>query len=264
MYTIGQVAKFLGVSRDTLKFYEEMGLVTPVHNPDNGYRQFDDFDIYDVLTTNFYRQIDLEIKRIQEIKKSKSVEGVETLLLEKEEKLQTEIFAKQLLLKRIQEMKKACVRIRDQLGVFSIQEMKPLMVRGEIADPKAYEEYGVIQETADELKTAVTLKDLRRIIYFNEEGIYDNRFVLVKEVENEESGSGSEIFSHKKCVHTIIEDGRYRTGGANIDAQVSDMLRSFADKENIGFIGLAYVHMLLATYEDNLERVFLEIFVPIR
>ncbi len=64
MYTIGQVAKFLGVSRDTLKFYEEMGLVAPTHNPDNGYRQFDDFDIYDVLTTNFYRQIDLEIKRL--------------------------------------------------------------------------------------------------------------------------------------------------------------------------------------------------------
>ena len=29
MYTIGQVAKFLGVSRDTLKFYEEKGLVNP-------------------------------------------------------------------------------------------------------------------------------------------------------------------------------------------------------------------------------------------
>lgn len=264
MYTIGQVAKFLGVSRDTLKFYEEMGLVTPVHRPDNGYRQFDDFDIYDVLTINFYRQIDLEIKRIQEIKRSKSVEGIEALLLEKEEKLQAEIMAKGFLLKRIQEMKEACVRIQDQLGVFSIREMKPLIVTGEIADSKAYEEYSVIQGAAEQLKTAVTLKDLRRLVYFNKEGIYNNRFVLVKEMENGESGSGREIFSHKKCVHTIIEDGRYRTGGANIDAQVSDMLRSFADKENVEFIGLAYVHMLLAAYEDNLERVFLEIHVPIR
>lgn len=29
MYTIGQVAKFLGISRDTIKFYEEKGLVKP-------------------------------------------------------------------------------------------------------------------------------------------------------------------------------------------------------------------------------------------
>ncbi|EQJ77613.1 merR regulatory family protein [Clostridioides difficile P48] len=26
MYTIGQVSKFLGISRDTLKFYEDKGL----------------------------------------------------------------------------------------------------------------------------------------------------------------------------------------------------------------------------------------------
>lgn len=32
MYTIGQVAKFLGMSRDTLKFYEEMGLARPVQD----------------------------------------------------------------------------------------------------------------------------------------------------------------------------------------------------------------------------------------
>lgn len=264
MYTIGQVSKFLGISRDTLKFYEEMGLVTPIHNPDNGYRQFDDFDIYDVLTTNFYRQIDLEIKRIQEIKKSKSVEGIEAILLEKEEKLQMEILEKELLLKRIQEMKEACGRIQDQLGIFSIREMKPLMICGEIADSKAYEEYAVLQGLADQLKSAVTLKDLRRVIYFNEEGIHNNRFVLVKEVGKEEFAHGREILGHKKCVHTIIEDGRYATGGANIDGQVSKLLREFAAKEKVEFVGLAYVHMLLATYEDELERVFLEIYVPIR
>ena len=37
MYTIGQVAKFLNVSRDTLKFYEEKELVKPKQNIENGY-----------------------------------------------------------------------------------------------------------------------------------------------------------------------------------------------------------------------------------
>ncbi|HDR7337861.1 TPA: MerR family transcriptional regulator, partial [Bacillus anthracis] len=39
MYTIGQVAKFLGVSRDTLKFYEEKNLVKPKQDIENGYRK---------------------------------------------------------------------------------------------------------------------------------------------------------------------------------------------------------------------------------
>ncbi|HGM3488157.1 TPA: MerR family transcriptional regulator [Clostridioides difficile] len=38
MYTIGQVSKFLGISRDTLKFYEDKGLVNPKKNDENGYR----------------------------------------------------------------------------------------------------------------------------------------------------------------------------------------------------------------------------------
>ena len=67
MYTIGQVAKFLGVSRDTLKFYEEKELVKPKQDDENGYRKYNDYDIYDVITTNFYRHLDIEVKKIQEI-----------------------------------------------------------------------------------------------------------------------------------------------------------------------------------------------------
>ena len=69
MYTIGQVAKFLGVSRDTLKFYEEKGLVNPKQDDENGYRKYNHFDKYDIITINFYREIDIEIVKIQEIKK---------------------------------------------------------------------------------------------------------------------------------------------------------------------------------------------------
>lgn len=57
MYTISQVARFLGMSRDTLKFYEEKGLISPIQNEENGYRLYNDFDVCDVITTNFYRNL---------------------------------------------------------------------------------------------------------------------------------------------------------------------------------------------------------------
>jgi DNA-binding transcriptional MerR regulator len=40
VYIIGQVAKFLGISRDTLKFYEDKGLVRPKQDEENGYRKY--------------------------------------------------------------------------------------------------------------------------------------------------------------------------------------------------------------------------------
>lgn len=65
MYNIGEVSKYLGVSRDTLKFYENKGLINPKKNEENGYREYDYFYIYDITTINFYREIDIEIKKIK-------------------------------------------------------------------------------------------------------------------------------------------------------------------------------------------------------
>lgn len=80
MYTVGQVAAFLGISRDTLKFYEKKGLIRPMKDDGNGYRKYNDYDICDAITTNFYRQLDIEIKKIQEIRDNKSVLEIEALL----------------------------------------------------------------------------------------------------------------------------------------------------------------------------------------
>ncbi len=53
MYTVGQVTKFLGVSRDTLKFYEEKELVKPRQDDENGHGKYRYFDINTDLKHKF-------------------------------------------------------------------------------------------------------------------------------------------------------------------------------------------------------------------
>ena len=65
IYNIGKVSKYLGIYRDTLIFYESKGLINPKKNAENGYREYDHFDIYDITTINFYREIDIEIKKFK-------------------------------------------------------------------------------------------------------------------------------------------------------------------------------------------------------
>src|SRR5690606_40105058 len=110
MYTIGQVAGFLGVSRDTLKYYEEKQLVNPKHDV-NGYRKYNQYDIHDVITTNFYRELDIEIKNIQEIRQSQSVEDLENVLVEKETQILEELEYKKRLLQKIKSVKEDCDNI---------------------------------------------------------------------------------------------------------------------------------------------------------
>ncbi|MGN6710077.1 hypothetical protein [Anaerocolumna jejuensis] len=52
-------------------------MVESKQDDESDYRRYDYYGICDVLTTNFYQETDIEIKRIQEIRKSKSTEGIE-------------------------------------------------------------------------------------------------------------------------------------------------------------------------------------------
>ena len=263
MYTIGQVAKFLGVTRDTLKFYEEKGLVSPRQNAENGYRQYSQLDIYDVLTTNFYREIELEIKKIQEIRQSQSLEEIEMILEDKEDRIRAELAYKQLLLERIKSVRNDCKNIRLHAGKYSIQEMKPLVVKAEITDFTAYDEYDIVQKNTRNLKNAVTLSDLWRVIRFDEAGIIEDKFVVGRELDPSEKVVEEEVWTHPRCLYTIIEDGRYATGGARIDGQVGDQLRGIAFENGYKLQGVTYVSTLMTAYKDGLERVFLEIYTPI-
>ncbi|GIN72321.1 MerR family transcriptional regulator [Bacillus sp. J14TS2] len=259
MYTIGQVAKFLGTSRDTLKFYQEKGLVKPKQDHENGYRKYNHFDIYDIATVNFYREMDIEIKQIQELRKSKSIEGIQSILEEKEQAVLEEIEYKQLLLKKLRIVKEDCEKINQCLGKYTIKEMKPFKIKGEIAHFTAYDEYESLKNSADRLKNAVTLTSLRRVVRFNEEGIIDDQFIIASKAERED-----EIIAHPKCLYTVIEDGRWATGGENIDENVGAGLRNEAMKNGYELLGVVYINLLLTTYEDELERVFLEIYAPIK
>ena len=88
--------------------------------------------------------------------------------------------------------------------------------------------------------------------------------MIVRKVEDFDKEIEGEILSHPKCIYTVIENGRWSTGGKNIDHNVEANLRKVAIERGYELLGLVYINLLLTTYEDGLERVFLEIYAPIK
>lgn len=264
MYTIGEVAKFLGVSRDTLKFYEEKGLVKPKQDEDNRYRKYNDHDIYDVLTTNFYRQLDIDVKSIQEIRSTKSIEQIEQLLDEKRQSLEAEIAYKKRLLERVEEVQVGCANIQNYLGHYTIKEMGPFVVTGEITNFDAYDEYEVIKKNTYPFKEAITLTAIRRIISFDEYGMTGNRCVVVEAIEPSQVANGGKFIYHPRCIYTIVEEGRGGQGEVDVAKSIETYLKKIGSENGYEPEGLVYVNILLATYEKGLERSFLEIYAPIK
>lgn len=110
----------------------------------------------------------------------------------------------------------------------------------------------------------MVLTSLRRVIRFNDEGILEEQFIITRKVEDDDKAIAGEIRAYPKCLYTIIEDGRWSTGGKNTDDQVEASMRKVAEEMGYELLGLVYINLLLVTYEEGLERIFLEMYVPIK
>lgn len=264
MYTVGQVAEFLGISRDTLKFYEKKDLVRPMKDDENGYRRYSDYDIFDIITINFYRQLDIEIKKIQEIRRNKSVSEIDVILEEKKREIELEIAYKQQLLEKIKRIEKGCADIKKYLGYYTIREMPLLLIKGEISDFLSYEEYDLLKKKDESKRSSITLTDVRRIIYFNEEGVVGNKCVIVEPVREVGLTNKENIIQHNKCIYTIVREGRGNKQEGDISQEVETFLRTIGKEHGYEPLGMVYINILLTTYEQGLECRFLEIYAPIK
>ena len=67
MYTVKQLADLAGVSVRTLHYYDEIGLLEPSYVGENGYRYYEDAELFRLQQILLYRELDLSLAEIREI-----------------------------------------------------------------------------------------------------------------------------------------------------------------------------------------------------
>jgi DNA-binding transcriptional MerR regulator len=67
MYTVRQLAQLAGISRRTLHYYDEIGLLHPAGKGANGYRYYDDGSLLRLQQIMLYRELDMPLDRIRRI-----------------------------------------------------------------------------------------------------------------------------------------------------------------------------------------------------
>jgi DNA-binding transcriptional MerR regulator len=66
-YTVKQLANLAGVSRRTLHYYDELGLLRPAAHGDNGYRHYGEAEVLRMQQILFYRELGLSLEEIRAI-----------------------------------------------------------------------------------------------------------------------------------------------------------------------------------------------------
>ncbi|WP_276629206.1 MerR family transcriptional regulator, partial [Terrisporobacter hibernicus] len=104
-YLIGEVSKLFNISRDTLVHYDNIGLLRPNKDENNGYRYYKIEDLNCLTDIIFYKTLNLSLNDIDEVMKDSSPEQVLSLIKDKEIYIHKEIEKLKKVQRRLEMMK---------------------------------------------------------------------------------------------------------------------------------------------------------------
>ncbi|MDL2263961.1 MerR family transcriptional regulator [Synergistaceae bacterium OttesenSCG-928-I11] len=89
-YRIKEISQLYGIGPDSLRYYEEIGILTP-RRGENGYRQYGIRDIYKLNVIKDLRQLGFSMQRIKEYLDNKNIDTTLSLLCEEDDVIREEI-----------------------------------------------------------------------------------------------------------------------------------------------------------------------------
>lgn len=85
---ISELARMANVSKRTLHYYDEIGLLTPAHIDENGYRIYSEQNIDQLQQILFFRELQMPLKEIGQIMADPTFDAKEALYIHKQILLQ--------------------------------------------------------------------------------------------------------------------------------------------------------------------------------
>ncbi|WP_125770434.1 MerR family transcriptional regulator [Companilactobacillus furfuricola] len=102
LFSIGQLAKIFNITIPTLRYYDEVGLLTPAKvDPNTNYRYYltEQFERLNVIT--YLRALDLSVESIKQFFQARDTTKLEDMLIEQKERINQQINALKQIDQRI-------------------------------------------------------------------------------------------------------------------------------------------------------------------
>lgn len=136
-YKIGEISKIYGIGPDSLRYYEEIGVLKPLRD-DNGYRMYSMQDIWRLNVIKDLRNLDFSMKKIKEYLDNRTLESTKQMLNDQIKLLEKKIDE----LKRSQKSMSYRLKSIDDISRFSkfniievtfIESRKVLQLNGKVS-----------------------------------------------------------------------------------------------------------------------------------
>ncbi len=252
-YSIGEVSGRIGLSPDTLRFYEKKGIIHP-EKKKNGYRTYTYDDILKLLKIRFYRRLDFSIEDIEQILYKSSFSSHRNLVRKKikEEKQMAEKHRQALLY--LNQLQKLYENVERSLNRFDLRPLplsymmtdNYLINDLEISDLCCpYQEYRLAENCAQQTG---------EYVLFSEDKA--SAMKLNQRLKN------TPTLYHEKCIYTISE----LKSPVSIPLEILKA-EEWAKKQGFPLFGTAYSSCILNCISDDQKKEsihYTELYLPIK
>lgn len=136
-YTIGQLSRQIGIGREAIRYYENLGLIVPKRDEENGYRYYHDIDGLSLLHTRLLQSYEMPLSQIYHRMHAWTLSEQEEHLLAYEKNLRVQIQETERRLTRIRRMRGFIEDSRVRRNIFREMDVdglyKILILGDEIA-----------------------------------------------------------------------------------------------------------------------------------
>lgn len=122
LHTISEVAKMLGLSTETIRYYESQGVIKPLRDEKNGYRYYGGWDIHMLARARLYLLYGYSMEETSSLLGAQSPQSVISDLSQKEALLEEEVILKLNQLKRIRQEQENIRSISKDIGKYRIEK----------------------------------------------------------------------------------------------------------------------------------------------
>lgn len=268
-YLIGEVSKLFNISRDTLVHYDNIGLLRPNKDENNGYRYYKIEDLNCLTDIIFYKTLNLSLNDIDEVMKDSSPEQVLSLIKDKEIYIHKEIEKLKKVQRRLEMMKISVEEcIYDSKKVELVKDERESYFFLEITKEDKFNDFIELVEKIQNIDQYIF--DYINFSFLIDEGdLFDNdaekkiKWGLtitdnIEKIKDNIESKSIEFISEEQYMYTVIalDDKAYDNWIRYVRKIVTD--------NRINVAGPILGQMLLTVYKDESPIDYFGLYIPVK
>lgn len=260
IYHISDVYHNLGLTRETLRYYEEIGLIKPKRNKYSQYREFDLYDMSRLMAIDFFKKRGFSATEIKDLQNAAEKEKYSEAIQGKINLLRKNIEDISEMLARLQKTQNVLSTLDTSLE-FTIKELPLYYIQETISSATAFGEYKDKILSCLNTDKEDIMSNMIRAITFDENGYKTTRMYIVKPITTTKQLRQKTLLECGKCLYTtLIVD----IDDTSIPRKMFTLCHEWAKQHKVLFRGVVYIFVQFVILNEQTDKYYYEVWVPLQ